>query len=119
MQTLKNVMRNMQRSRSRLNKWVVASLDQADKLVDASTTDQHLDLEYSDLLCPEEYRLIILITLERYSMLEAAQEFNISIEACKKRVQRAKKKLQKKLHEIDADLSPSDSIQTLRKRGRS
>lgn len=115
MQTLKNVMRNMQRSRSRLNHLVIASLDQEDHLIDASESDLHLDLEYADLLSADDYSLLKLIALERYSMLEAAEEFGISVEACKKRVQRAKKKLQQKLQEIENDLSPSDDIQTHRK----
>ena len=33
--------------------------------------------------------------VRRYTMLEAAEELGITVEACKKRVQRAKKKLQK------------------------
>ena len=38
---------------------------------------------------------MINIVIRKYSMLEAAEELGISVEACKKRVQRAKKKLQK------------------------
>ena len=112
MLTLKNVIRISQRNRSRLNRLVVASLDQEDFIVQASATDEHLDLEYSELLSAEDYRLLKLVALERCSMLEAAQEFGISVEACKKRVQRARKKLQKKLEEIEADMSPSDGVKT-------
>ena len=40
-------------------------------------------------------QLLINIVIRKYSMLEAAEELGISVEACKKRVQRAKKRLQK------------------------
>lgn len=115
MRTLKNVLRNMQRGRARLSRLVTASLDREGCLVDASVTDEHVDLEYSDLLSPDDYRLLKFIVLEDGSMLEAAQEFGISVEACRKRVQRAKRKLQKKLREIDQDLSSADSLRTYRK----
>lgn len=112
MLTLKNVIRVSQRNRSRLNRLIVASLDQEDFILQAAADDEHLDLEYSDLLSPEEYRLLKLIALERFSMLEAAQEFGISVEACKKRVQRARRKLQKKLEEIEAGTSPANGVKT-------
>ena len=48
---------------------------------------------------PEEFDLIRKVVLEKYSLLEAAEELGISIEACKKRLQRAKNKLKKKLEE--------------------
>ena len=45
------------------------------------------------------FSLSFTIALEKCTMLEAAQELGISVEACKKRVQRARKKLQKYLKE--------------------
>lgn len=63
--------------------------------------DTEVDLMYSDLLTEEEYRLLTLIVRYRYSVLEAAQEFGINVETCKKRAQRAKKKLRKILEKID------------------
>ena len=41
------------------------------------------------------FQLLVNIVVRRYTMLEAAEELGITVEACKKRVQRAKKKLQK------------------------
>ena len=43
--------------------------------------------------------MLVKIVLQNYTMLEAAQELGISVEACKKRVQRAKKKLEAHLKE--------------------
>lgn len=56
-----------------------------------------IDFMYSDLTNSEDYKLLKKIALDKYSMLEAAKEMGISVEACKKRVQRAKKKLKKVL----------------------
>lgn len=55
--------------------------------------------EYGDLLPQEDFRLLKLVVLERYSYLEAAQELGISLEACRKRVQRIKQRLRQKLKE--------------------
>ena len=59
------------------------------------------DLEYiaQDALSPEDYQMLKLSALHGYTMKELAVEFGLSMEACKKRVQRAKKKLQKILNE--------------------
>ena len=64
--TLKNVIRNRQRTEARLSNALLVA-----------------------------FQLLINIVIRKYSMLEAAEELGISVEACKKRVQRAKKKLQK------------------------
>lgn len=111
MNTLKNVIRNIRKEQANLNKYFVMtmSLDDEEFMeVCAVGTDVHkrledteVDLMYSDLLTAEEYRLLTLIVRYRYSILEAAQEFGINVETCKKRAQRAKKKLRKILEKID------------------
>lgn len=90
--TLKNVIHNTVRGRAYLNNMVIFSLDYENILPEAADTPD-LDFMYSDLADSEDYKLLKIISLEKYSMLEAAQELGISVEACKKRVQRAKKKL--------------------------
>ena len=62
--------------------------------------DDYTDAEYADLLTDEEYRLFRRIAVDRYTMREAAYAFGISEEACKKRVQRIRARLQKKILEI-------------------
>ena len=42
-------------------------------------------------------QLLKRIALDRCTMLEVAQDLGISVETCKKRVQRARKRLQQKL----------------------
>ena len=103
--TLKNVIRNTRRELASLNNLVVATLSMEDEAFVESTTaatditqrveDSEIDILYLDLLTPDEYKLLKLIALHRYTMLEAAEEFGISVETCKKRVQRTKEKLRK------------------------
>lgn len=96
--TLKNVMRNMQRSRARLNNLVITALS-IDDMEIATACDIDFDVTYSDLIGRDDFILLKKIVLDNFTMLELAAELNISVAACKKRVQRAKKKLQKLLKE--------------------
>lgn len=101
--TLKNVIRNTRRELANLNRLFVATMsidDESFMETMAEQTDIHkrvedseVDILYSDLLSQEEYRLLKMIVLEKYTINEAALEFGIPLEACKKRIQRIKKKL--------------------------
>lgn len=93
--TLKNVISNMKRSRAQLNSFVVSCFSFDEDIVASTANDVNPDLYYSGIVSDEDFALLKLIAIERYSMFEAAEEFGISVEACKKRVQRAKKKFQK------------------------
>ena len=95
--TMKNVVRNMKRTYASLTKLVVQSLSDEAQLAQISKSDNYTDIEYSDLIVPEEYSLLKSIVLEKNSIRDAAKELGISVEACRKRVQRAKLKLQKAL----------------------
>ncbi|NLL39841.1 MAG: hypothetical protein GX254_09700 [Clostridiales bacterium] len=90
--TLKNVIHNMIRSRAYLNRILVSSWD-FDMHLFQDTNSPDPDFIYSDLVDCEDYKLIKKIALDKYTILEVAQELGISVEACKKRVQRAKKRL--------------------------
>jgi RNA polymerase sigma-70 factor (ECF subfamily) len=97
--TLKNVIRNTIRTRAGLSRIVVASLDADESIYTAHEDTHDIDLVYSDLVGDGDYELLKRIALDRYSMSEAARELGISVEACKKRVQRAREKLKKRLEE--------------------
>lgn len=102
---LRNVIRNIRRELASLSKIIVSSMSIEDEVfidshavrpnVSERIEDLEIDILYSDLLSPDEYKLLKLIAIHKYSMLEASQELGISVEACKKRVQRAKEKLRK------------------------
>lgn len=99
--TLKNVIKNTRRSQARLNLLVVKAISLQGDLTISTGTAENIDLLYSDLIANEDFELIRRIVIDRYSMLEAAKELGISVEACKKRVQRAKQKLRKILEDMD------------------
>lgn len=95
MLTLKHVMQNMLRTQAKLK--TLLSLE-AWEGVPAGTPEMiSVDLLFSDLSESEDFQLLKRIALDRCTMLELAEELGISVEACKKRVQRARKRLQKKL----------------------
>lgn len=105
--TLKNVLHNMQRERARLNVLLISSmsvsgeaLNQKDDNREKRVEDQMLDTFYSELIPKDDYRLLKCVAVEKYTMLEAAEEFGLNVEQCKKRVQRAKTKLKKALEKI-------------------
>ena len=124
MLTLKNVLRNTSRELAALNQLFVSAVSIDDEIVletYASGTDYEKRIEddevsilYSDLLSPDEYRLLKRIVLQKYTIRDAAKELGISIESCKKRIQRIKKKLRKKLEEEPK----ADIANTIGKRGR-
>lgn len=95
MLALRNVVRNMLRTRARLSKLVISfrALDETFLIEQTESIDT--DALYSDVLGAEDYNLLKRIVLDHYTMREAAEEFGLSVEVCKKRVQRAKAKLRK------------------------
>ncbi|WP_379143183.1 RNA polymerase sigma factor [Paenibacillus sp. sgz500992] len=95
--TLKNVIKNIIRSRTYLNSIVVSSVDFNENIISVGEDRLDVDFLYSDLIDVKEYKLLKRIALDKYSVLEAAQELGISVEACKKRIQRAKKSLKNQL----------------------
>lgn len=97
--TLKYVIKNMIRSRAHLNNMIVSSFDFDENSYVKDLDTSNIDLLYSDIVDSPEYKLLKRIALDKYTMLEAAQELGISLEACKKRVKRAKKKLKSHLVE--------------------
>lgn len=97
MEALKNVIRNAERKRAMLEKYI-ATLEPADldRLVSPDCGDD-VDLMYSDLVSPAEFYLLKRVDIEGYTMLEMAEELGINLETCKKRAQRAREKMRKQL----------------------
>jgi sigma-70, region 4 len=94
--TLKNVIRNIERSTANQNKLVTKIISRSNL---DDRTDNYVDSEYANLISDPDFILLKRIVYKQYSMLEAAAELGISVEACRKRVQRAKAKMQRKLKE--------------------
>lgn len=59
--------------------------------------DDYFNVEYSDLLDPEDMKLLRLVDVEGYSTRDAAKVFGILEPTCRKRLQRAREKLRGKI----------------------
>lgn len=63
---------------------------------DAAELQLDPKLLYDSYLTNEEFELLRRVTVDGYTLMEAAEELGLSMEACKKRAQRAKKKFREK-----------------------
>lgn len=96
MEALRNTIRNMRRQRAKLSQLLLFSLNSDELPVTAACDNENVDILYGDLAVQRDFQLLKRIVLDNYTMLEAAEEFGISLDVCKKRVQRVRKLLQKK-----------------------
>lgn len=95
--TLKFVISNELKQRLRDTKIITDSLgDHIDRMGHA-TDLLDVDLLYGNVADTPEFKLIKAIALDGKSMLELSQELGISIDATKKRAQRAREHLQRRL----------------------
>ena len=100
MNALKNVLRNTLRKRATLEKYIAEAESANIDLIAGPAPGSNVDLMYSDMVTEAEFQLLKWVAIDQYTMLEAAETLGITVEACKKRVQRAGKKLRRKLEEI-------------------
>ena len=96
-QTLKYTIRNIQSSRSTAKRIVEKYL--MTQIKDFSFSEDNLDLRvlYENVADTEEFKLLAEMAIEGRSHLEMANSRGISVSACKKRVQRAKETLRRKI----------------------
>ena len=93
--TLKFTIRNMKRSRESARQ-LLSQMEQ-DASVTYSEDRLPLQLMYEDISDTEDFKFLVEMAIEGKSHLEMATARGISVDACKKRVQRAKETLQKKI----------------------
>ncbi|MDO5785746.1 MAG: sigma-70 family RNA polymerase sigma factor [Eubacteriales bacterium] len=94
--TLKNVLWNMRKDYAKTQKMVIGYIQEQEWDTIGDCDEIEVDILYSDLAGCKEYQLIKKIAFEHKSILEISRELGISVEACSKRIQRAKKRLRKK-----------------------
>lgn len=93
MNTLKYVIQNMKRSRARLSRFILCLISSYDKGSDQMSTYNILDIHYNNIISKEDFNLLKRIAIDGYSTKEMADELEISVDACRKRLRRAKLKL--------------------------
>lgn len=100
MRTLQNVMRNMQRHRAAVNRLMMKAFRVKNWEALLVYDQEDVDLLYGDLAARADFQLLKRVVLDGCTMLEAAKEYGISVEACKKRIQRLRTHLKKKLSDL-------------------
>lgn len=95
MLTLKHVMQNMLRAQRKVQRLLFLTAGEEQPAEAPELLD--VDVLFGDVSDSEDFRLLKRIALDQCTIVELAQDLGISVEACKKRVQRARKRLQKKM----------------------
>lgn len=97
MQTLKYTIRNINSNRATVKKFLEQHTMAQFK--EAAVSEDSIDLRvlYENVADTEDFNLLMEMAVGGRSHLEMAQSRGISVDACKKRVQRAKEALQRKL----------------------
>lgn len=93
--TLKYVISNIMRSNKHHRIFLSYEISINENEIIEENDELHIDLLYSDLVEFEDYKLVKRKVLDGLSVGEIAQEMGISIEACKKRFQRAKNRVKR------------------------
>jgi len=95
--TLRNVIRNIQKSKVVLNKYIVQIPD-IENVEDTTDFVKHnFELLFGDIAKSDDFKLLTRVVIDKYTILEASKEFGLNVEVCKKRLQRIKKKLNDEL----------------------
>lgn len=96
--TLKNVISNTIRRQSIAKRIFLDYFSSNVKDISVSPDRVGLEILYDDVADLEEFKLLKEMALEGRSYLEMASDRGITVVACRKRIERAKKVLQKKVH---------------------
>lgn len=97
MNTHKNVCRNFQKTNNRYLKRII-SLNEI-PLSSQYTEDLYDENAVASFVTAEDFIILKKIILDGYSHKDLAEELGISIDACKKRFQRAKQRFKQNFHE--------------------
>lgn len=95
--TLKYTIRNMRRSRASSQQLLTRYLALQTESITYSVDSVSLEVLYEDMALSEEFKLVKEMAVDGKSHLQMAEARGITVAACKKRMERAKKLLQKKL----------------------
>ena len=95
--TLKNTIRNTKRVQENASRQLFAYIATHSNIVDFSEAKVSFEVMYEDLAQTEEFKLIKEMVIDKKSCLEMAQSRGISLNTCKKRIERAKKYLRRRI----------------------
>jgi len=93
--TLDYTIRNSQRHRYKMDRYLSLEPDLEVDFAAADTESTEIDLEmrFGDIAKSSDFMLLKRVVLDAYTVQEAAKEFGLPVEVCKKRIQRLRAKL--------------------------
>ena len=97
MLTLKNVIRNIRRNTEANQRLLAKYIAAQPKEISRTEEGIQIHLLYSDVMETEDFNLMVEMAIEKRFHKEMAESRGITVDACKKRVQRAKVRLKEKL----------------------
>ncbi len=97
MNVLKNVISNIRKNQSTAKRILGEYLQLEAQSLQSANDSLDVNLLFHDIASLEEFQMVKEMALEGKTYLELSQERGISIEACRKRMQRAKDLLRKKM----------------------
>ena len=109
MNTLKNVCRNIQKNRNYYLSRIL-SLNESVLGTTALESDNLWETNVQDFISKEDFMILKKIILDGYSYKDLAKELGISLEACKKRAQRAKQRFRKNYDKNNHNIDSRDRI---------
>lgn len=92
------VIKNMERRQRTACRIIADVAEYRSELAAAPEQPLDLRLQYGDLAKTKEFKLIYAMAVEGKSFITLADELGISVDACKKRAERARKYLQKRIN---------------------
>lgn len=95
--TLKNVIRNTKRKQGAFNRLFAVYVAANSEEIAVTENQISLEVLYGSVADTEDFRLIKEMAVDGRSQLEIAESRGITLNACKKRVQRAKENLRKRI----------------------
>lgn len=95
MNTLKFVISNTKRNIMRINRLLITEFEMDERTMGSINDEINPMVLYKGNFTKEEIKLLQSYAVDRRSLLEISKELGISLEACKKRVQRLKEKFKK------------------------
>lgn len=96
--TLKFTIQNKKRCNDNANRLLTDYIASQSREIAVSEDKVRLEVLYGNIADLDEFKLLQEMAVDGKSQLEMAQDRGISLDACKKRVQRAKEKLRKKIN---------------------
>lgn len=97
MQTLKYTIRNIQCKRDAARRFADKLIEEHGKMVYDMEDEMDIDILYENIADLRDFKIFEDAIINGYTYLEISQKYNITVSACKKRMERFRKLLRKKL----------------------